>query len=62
MFTGIQKKFFECEDKLINLIKTWDEGKILREGLTISIIGKPNAENPHFLTNYLVLIAQLFQR
>ena len=43
VFTGIQKKFFECEDKLINLIKTWDEGKILREGLTISIIGKPNA-------------------
>ena len=53
MFTGIQK-FFECEDKLINLIKTWDEGKILREGLTISIIGKPNAGKSTLLTNYLV--------
>jgi len=43
VFTGIQKKFFECEKKLINLIETWDEGKMLRDGLTVSILGKPNA-------------------
>ena len=57
MYSQEFKKIFECE-KLINLIETWDEGKMLRDGLTVSILENLMQENQP-LMSYLVLIVQL---
>ncbi|MCF7848571.1 MAG: tRNA uridine-5-carboxymethylaminomethyl(34) synthesis GTPase MnmE [Kiritimatiellales bacterium] len=42
VFTGIGKKLDETFQSLENLLDTWDEGRLLREGARVVILGMPN--------------------
>ena len=46
-------KLLEIEEKLKYLIKTFDNGKIIKEGINVAIIGKPNSGKSSLLNNLL---------
>ena len=37
-----ESSLMACRDNLINLLNTWDEGRLLRDGARVVISGKPN--------------------
>lgn len=39
---NIESGLASCRDDLINLLNTWDEGRLLRDGARVVISGKPN--------------------
>ena len=49
----IREKTTEFEDLLTNLLKTARRGKILREGISTAIIGRPNVGKSSLLNNLL---------
>ena len=48
-----KNKLKEIENELINLSKTFENGKILKEGVKIAIIGSPNAGKSSLLNSML---------
>jgi len=47
------KTINEVEDGLLKLIETYEEGKILKEGLNVVIVGKPNVGKSSLLNSLL---------
>ena len=46
--------------ELDELLETWNEGRLLREGVRVAILGRPNAENQ--LLNALIgFVERLYQ-
>lgn len=43
VFPALEKKLAENFDVLEHLLATWDEGRLLREGVRVVIMGRPNA-------------------
>ena len=43
VFPNLEKKLDESFQALENLLATWDEGRLLREGARVVIMGRPNA-------------------
>ncbi len=48
-----ENKLKEIENELIKLSKTFENGKILKEGVKIAIIGSPNAGKSSLLNSML---------
>ena len=43
VFPTLGKKLDECFQGLETLLRTWDEGRLLREGARVVVMGRPNA-------------------
>ena len=43
VFSGIMERFEQTFNTLNDLLDTWDEGRLLREGARVVIMGRPNA-------------------
>jgi len=39
---GLRTKGADAREKVANLLSTYDEGRVLREGLSVAIVGRPN--------------------
>ena len=53
VFTGIREKLDGSFTTLDTLLKTWNEGRLLREGARITILGRPNAGKSTLLNRLL---------
>ncbi len=53
VFSGITNLLDETFQTLDNLLDTWDEGRLLREGARVAILGRPNAGKSTLLNTLL---------
>ena len=49
VFSGIAQKLDFSFTELDELLETWNEGRLLREGVRVAILGRPNAGKSTFV-------------